>query len=155
MGFNYSIERKKFERQWKKTCEECLEAGMSESAIKQLYQFDLAAFYSNRRFINHTQPLPDLNDPEEKRKTGKLYQKFQSLSYTIDESSFLEKNAWIDSIDSQTILQRLQRLNSEDIEILTLYAFEEFNQQEIAQVIGCHQSVISRRIRKIKKILRG
>ena len=53
MGFNYSIERKKFEREWKKIREEYLEAGMSESSIMQLYQFDLASFYSNRRYIMH------------------------------------------------------------------------------------------------------
>ncbi len=155
MGFNYSTERKKFEREWKKIREEYLEAGMSESSIMQLYQFDLAAFYSNRRYIMHTQSLPDLNDPERIEKSGRLYQKFQNLSYTVDENSLSGHYAWIDTIDSPTILRRLRRLNSKDVEVLTLYAIDGFNQQEIAQIIGCHQTVISRRIKKIKKILRG
>lgn len=155
MGFNYSKEQKKFEMQWKKTRTECLDAGMSEGSITQLYQFDLATFHSNRSFSKHTQPFPDLNNPERTGMDIKLHQKFKSLSCTIDEGSFSGDYAWIDTIDSPIILQRLQFLSSKDVEILTLYALEEYNQQEIAHIMGCHQSVISRRIKKIKKILKG
>lgn len=151
MRFNYTKEWKKFQATWEKTRMKYLSAGMSESAIEQIYQFDLAVFRSDRNYIKHTQPLPT----EISADGLKMIRKFDDLSFTIDESLFSGDNAWIETIDSPLFLQRVRSLSSDDLEILTLYALEGFNQREIAQMRGCHQSVISRKIKKIKKILRG
>ena len=41
MGFNYSQEKKKFDVEWKKLRQDYEQAGMSEEAIRLLYEYDL------------------------------------------------------------------------------------------------------------------
>ena len=53
MGFNYGIEKKKFNEEWKKLQKEYEEAGMSEKSIQEIYEFDLNVFRKNRTEINH------------------------------------------------------------------------------------------------------
>lgn len=155
MGFNYARERRKFETMWKKIRKDCLEAGMSENSIAQLYQFDLTVFRSDRRFENHTQTLPESFCVVGDGSGVQLIRKFRDLCSTIDEAEFNSRYAWIDTIESPAIIQGLKKLGSKDIEVLTLYVLEGYSQQEIADMMRCNQSVVSRRIGKIKRILRG
>lgn len=40
MGFNYGLEKKKFDQEWKKLRREYRAAGMDEAAIEAMYAFD-------------------------------------------------------------------------------------------------------------------
>ena len=40
MGFNYGFEKRKFDRVWEKLHREYIEAGMDETAILSMYEFD-------------------------------------------------------------------------------------------------------------------
>lgn len=60
MGFHYAKEKAKFDREWCKLRKLYEQAGMSESAIDEIYTYDWRCFCSQRTYENRTQPLPDL-----------------------------------------------------------------------------------------------
>lgn len=64
MGFNYAKEKEKFDREWAKLRKDYAQAGMGEEAIQEMYEFDLAAFRSQRTCANRTQRLPDILHPD-------------------------------------------------------------------------------------------
>ena len=48
MGFNYGFEKRKFDRVWEKLHREYIEAGMDETAILSMYEFDWETFKKER-----------------------------------------------------------------------------------------------------------
>ena len=153
MGFNYAKEHRKFEAKWKKLRREYEEAGMDEDAIEQIYQFDLEVFCSERSYSNHTQPLPDMHVSENAADHSTLLRKFESLSCELDELAYSDRYFWIDTIEKTELATKLKQLTRPELELLTLSAIYEYKQWEIAWLLGCHQSVVSRRLKKIKKFL--
>ena len=153
MGFNYAKERRKFEAEWRKLRREYREAGMDGDMIEQLYLFDLEVFCSERSYIDHTQPLPDMYVSENTADHSTLLRKFRSLSCTLNESEHSDRYFWTDTIDSPELASKLNRLAIPDLELLTLYVIDGYKQREIAGLLGCSQSVISRRLKKIKNFL--
>ena len=154
MKFNYAKERKKFDLQWKKFRDFYKAEGMSESAIEQLYQFDLELFRSERRFANHTQPFPALHIIENSGRSSELFKKFHLLTTQFDESDFLEPYAWIETIEDPTLLKQLSKLSKQDLELLTYLVIDGHTQKELSQKWNCTQKSISNRLKKIKKILK-
>ena len=53
MGFNYALEKRKFDEKWKKLDVWYRESGMSEDAIREMYEYDWREFNSNRKFYRH------------------------------------------------------------------------------------------------------
>lgn len=53
MGFNYAREKRKFDEKWKKLEEWYRKFGMSEDAIREMYEYDWREFNSNRKFYRH------------------------------------------------------------------------------------------------------
>lgn len=153
MGFNYAKEHRKFEAKWKKLRREYEEAGMDEDAIEQIYQFDLEVFCSERSYSNHTQPLPDMHVSENAADHSTLLRKFESLSCELDELAYSDRYFWIDTIEKTELATKLKQLTRPELELLTLSAIYEYKQWEIAWLLGCHQSVVSRRLKKIKNFL--
>lgn len=153
MGFNYAKERRKFEAQWRMLREEYENAGMDEHAIEQIYLFDLKVFRSERSYGNHTQPLPDMYVTENTTDHSTLLRKFRSLSCALNELMHSDRYFWTDTIDSPELASRLKQLTIPDLELLTLYVIDDYKQWEIAGLLGCSQSVVSRRLKKIKKFL--
>lgn len=89
MGFNYGKEKFIFDREWKKLREQYAEAGMSEEAIQELYDFDWSWFRMRRNYENRVQALPEGEKDEQKVDThSKLFKKFTSLSTSFDEMEF-------------------------------------------------------------------
>lgn len=154
MGFNYAKERKKFEAEWQKLRTQYKAAGMSEQAIQDLYQFDLDVFCSERTYSTRTQQLPNLYFTENIAEHSTLVKKFKTLSKTFDESDFIERYSWIETINSPTLANKLKKLSVPDLELLTLYALESHTQSEIAEKMRCNQSVVSRKLKRIKDFLK-
>ena len=44
MGFNYGLEKKKFDREWDRLRKEYHAAGMDEASIEAMYEFDWQGF---------------------------------------------------------------------------------------------------------------
>lgn len=151
MGFNYALERKRFEGKWAKLRKEYENMGMSQEIIDLLYQFDLDAFRSERTYANHTLPLPSEYIGDGAEHTA-IFRKFVNSAVSFDESDFSGQYAWVDTIEDQRLVLALRKLSTEELELITFLVLEEHTQQELAQKWGCSQAAISQRYRKIKKL---
>lgn len=81
MGFYYAREKARFDRMWDKLREEYKSAGMADTAIQALYDFDWRWFCSQRTYNSHNQQLPEAmirNDSDEEN--SRLFQKFAALA---------------------------------------------------------------------------
>ena len=161
MSFNNGLERKRFESKQKTLREEYNRLGMSEEKIKALYEYDLTDFNSNRRFITHTQSinLADLEaDEDGNAESGRnpLFEKFRDvLSVDNSEELLQSRHDWVEKIDDPKLAKKLKKLSHDDLELLTLFAFDGYSQNEIAAFFSVSQQAISKRINRIKKYLKS
>lgn len=156
MSWNNAYERKKFEARKKKQAEEYRALGMTEEQIKAMYEFDLAQYRSDRRYAMHTQPLQvtefDESDADESD-NSLLKEFYDQLTCTVDNSVDKPRYWWVEEIDNPQLAQRIKALSVEDIELLTLYVYEGYTQEDIAQIFSCTKQNIQKKFRRIKKIL--
>ncbi|CAK7087458.1 MAG: hypothetical protein ENTB_04226 [Enterocloster aldenensis] len=159
MGFNNGRERRKFETEWKKLRVEYAAAGMDEAAIEEMYQFDLGTFNSERRYAEHTQAMPsqqfeDDGDTASEENSALLVKFLSSFAVMPKDTDSERRDSWMDEIGSEDLSAALRRLSEEDIELLTLYVFEERSVTEIAELKGIAHQNVSKKIRRIKKFLK-
>ena len=83
-----------------------------------------------------------------------LFKRFSSLSVTFDEEDFPDRYAWINAIEDAFLSAKLSKLSEQDLKLLTLYAIEGYTQAEIALLLKRNQSVISRKINRLKNFLK-
>ena len=143
MDFNYAREKRKFNQEWKVLRAQYEALGMEPSAIDSLYDYDLQWFRSCRTYINHTQPFPTESFGEGGQST--LLRKYPTL---------VSRGADEDSEDSLFWHDAAKKLSKLDISIIELRRTKGLNQSEIAKELGCSQAAISKRMKKIKKLLR-
>lgn len=55
MGFNYAVEKMKFEKRWNRLRVEYAEAGMSADSIQLMYEYDWNEFKRERVYRRHNQ----------------------------------------------------------------------------------------------------
>lgn len=159
MAFNNGLERRKFEEEWKKLRMEYAAAGMDEAAIEEMYRFDLGVFNSDRRYGEHRQDTAlqqfsddgDFADESNSALLGKFMDSLAVMPQEVDDS---RRYGWLDEIDSPELYAALCKLSSEDIELLTLYAFDGYGVTEIAVMQGVAQPTISKKLIRIKKFLK-
>ena len=154
MAWNNGLERKKFDEEQKRLAAEYRAAGMTEYQIEQMYQFDLDAFNSKRRFNEHTQQFPEDVLEESDDDKSPLFEKFlDSLSVELDLSDIKDRYWWIEEIEDEQLARKLKTLPIDDVELITQYVFEQRTQVEIAKQIGVSNVTIFKRIEKLKKFL--
>ncbi|MFI3227861.1 MAG: sigma-70 family RNA polymerase sigma factor [Clostridia bacterium] len=146
MYFNYAKERKKFEIKWEKLRKEYLEAGMHAEDIEIMYKLDLDVFNSNRRYINHYEDFDFANDK------NKGFYKIANAEFSCE--IYLEMN-WVEELESDDLYEKITQLSMSDLELLTLYVFEQQTQTEIGRRYGISQKNISKKIKRIRKFLQG
>ena len=157
MGFNYGLERKKFEKEWAKFRKEYAEAGMSEEAIQQMYEYDLSVFNRKRADANHEQPFVGkmCSDSEEDDESkSALFEKFTSElsyedSYSFDEGRF----AWIETIENKDLYKKASSLSDGDKELLTLLVEDGLTKREIAKIRGITEQAVGQKIKRLKILL--
>ena len=154
MAWNNGLERKKFDEEQKRLAAEYRAAGMTEDQIEQMYQFDLEAFNSKRRFYNHNQQFPELpSSIDEEDGMSPIYKRFtELLSVELDSAVFSDRYWWLEEIEDAQLAKKLKNLPIEDIELITQYAFERRTQVEIAKQIGVSNVAVFKRIEKLKKL---
>lgn len=156
MGFNYSKEKFIFDKEWEKLHEQYQKVGMSEKAIQELYEFDWSWFRMRRNYENRVQAMPEEEIDEQNAVTrSNLFQRFASLSTSFDEVELSGRYAWIDTISDDALSRKLRDLSDDELELLTLLALEGYTQREISRKMHCSQNAISKRLIKIKRILKG
>lgn len=155
MGFHYAKEKAKFDREWCKLRKLYEQAGMSESAIDEIYTYDWRYFCSQRTYENRTQPLPDLYISDEGQSVrSSLLKKFPALSTTFDEQDFPGQYAWIDTIEDPDLFRKINLLSNADLELLTLLVIHGYSEAEIARQRGCSRNTISKKFARIKRFLK-
>lgn len=155
MGFNYSKEKILFNKKWTSLRENYARQGMSEKSIQELYDFDWSWFKMRRVYENHVQMLPEEEIDEQNTETRtNLFLKYSSLLTEFDESSFIGRYAWVESISNAKLAESVKKLTVDELELLTLIAIEGFSQREIAIKMCCSQNAISKKLIKLKSILK-
>ena len=156
MSWNNGYERRKFEAWQKKQAEEYRALGMTEKQIKEMYEFDLEQFKSERRYRMHTQPLQvqefEENDADESD-NSLLNEFFDELTCTIETSGYKSKYWWVEEIENPKLAERIKILSKDDLELLTKSIIDEYTQTELADIYGIAQKNISKKLKRIKKFL--
>ena len=156
MSWNNGYERRKFEAWQKKQAEEYRALGMTEEQIKEMYEFDLEQFKSERRYRMHTQRLQvqefEENDADESDNTL-LNEFFDELTCNIETSGYKSKYWWVEEIENPKLAERIKILSKDDLELLTKSIIDEYTQTELADIYGIAQKNISKKLKRIKKFL--
>ncbi len=156
MSWNNGLERKKFNRKQNKQNEEYRALGMSDEAIRALNDLDNEIYNSDRVYCTHTQPL-DISvfyESDCDESDNALLKKFgDRISITLEDSGCFSRYWWIEELDTPELAKAIKELPKEDIELLTLYVFDQMTQQEIAKILGVSQPAVVKRLSKIKEKL--
>ena len=155
MGFNYGLEKKNFDSQWAMTRKQYEDAGMSSEAIQAMYDFDWSVFNANRSYQNHTQEMAAPSFEQSEESYSPLMNKYQeAVSVTDTYHETKSRFAWIGEIENERLLSALENLSEDDLKLLTLYAYEGYNESEISKVFNISQPAIHKRIMKITIFLK-
>ena len=119
-----------------------------------MYQFDLVEFNSRRRFSEHTQQFSENAFEESDDDKSPLLEKYLAqLSTSLDFSFAGDRYGWIEEIEKPELIKGIKALSKEDIELITLYVFDDLTQNEIGVRFGISQKAVSKRIEQIRKHL--
>ena len=90
MGFNCAQEKAKFDREWLRLRKEYTDAGMSETAIQKIYEYDWYCFCRNRAYERRATQMPplEIDSPDDERRSA-LFRKNEALS-----ASFVRQNGF-------------------------------------------------------------
>ena len=156
MGFNYGLEKKNFDSQWTATCKQYEDAGMSSEAIQAMYDYDWSVFNATRAYQNHTQEMAAPSFKQSEESYSPLMNKYQeAVSVTDTYHETKSRFAWIGEIENEQLLTALETLKTEDLEIITMYAYEGYDITEISKVYGVSRPTISIKIKRITKFLKN
>jgi len=156
MNWNNSHERKRFEEEQKRLAEEYRKLGMSEAQIMEMYLFDLDWFKSSRRYSTHTQVLtssaPDsINDDNSENVLFTMFS--DAFSSAMDEAFNHSHNWWVEDIEDPSLVHKIRLLTANDLELLTLFAFDGYTLTEIGKIYKCTPQNIYKKYRRIKNNL--
>lgn len=138
MGFNYAREKRKFDKEWNEKERWYRESGMSEDAIREMYEYDWREFNSTRKFYRYGDD--DVN--------------VESITEENEDAvnkAFSEE--WIELLDTSDLVRKVRKLPADYIEIIDLMVRENLTQEEVAGRMHCSQQNIAKKIEKIKKLL--
>lgn len=156
MSWNNNVQRKKFHAKQENQAKEFRTYGMNDEQITLIHEFDYLQFKSDRRYQMHTLPFlngvfEDNHESGENEKSPLLEKFLDKLSVSDNDSSEHSRYWWVDEIDNPELVKSLKQLSRNDLDIITLFAFDGYTQSEIAKKLGVNQSNISHAISRIKK----
>ena len=156
MGFNYGLEKKNFDSQWAMTRKQYEDAGMSSEAIQAMYDYDWSVFNANRSYQNHTQEMAAPSFEQSEESYSPLMDKYrEAVSVTDHYRETKSRFTWIGEIEDERLLSALENLKDEDLEIITMYAYEGYDITEISKVYGVSRPTISIKIKRITNFLKN
>ena len=156
MGFNYGLEKKNFDSQWAVTRKQYEDAGMSSEAIQAMYDYDWSVFNATRAYQNHTQEIAAPSFEQSEEAYSPLMNKYQeAISVTEHYRETKSRFTWIGEIEDERLLSALENLKDEDLEIITLYAYEGYGITEISKAYGVSRPTISIKIKRITNFLKN
>ena len=154
MSFNNGNERRKLNAKWEHLRVQYREAGMSKEAIQAMYEFDLDVLNSERAYDANTVAVCDGDDDKDARKAADFKQYEAAITVTDTYHETKSRFGWIGEIENERLLSALEKLSEDDLKLLTLYAYEGYNESEISKVFNISQPAIHKRIMKITIFLK-
>lgn len=158
MSWNNALERKKFERRWSKDEKAYREAGMTEEQFLSIRELEEEQYRSNRRYQMHTVKF-EVNefdeDDSDESDNALLYKNLEAFSVEMPPITDNSRFGWIQEIENEELARQLLSLSETDKEILTLLAFEERSQKEIAEIMGIPYRTVKYRIQRFREILKN
>lgn len=156
MGFNYGLEKKNFDRQWAIMRKQYEDAGMSIEVIQAMYEYDWSVFNAARSYQNHTQKIAAPSFEQGEEAYSPLMNKYkEAISITEHYRETKSRFTWIGEIEDERLLSALENLSDADLELITLYAYEEYDTVEISKVFGTTKQNISKKIRRITNFIKN
>ena len=156
MGFNYGLEKKNFDRQWAIMRKQYEDAGMSIEVIQAMYEYDWSVFNAARSYQNHTQEIAAPSFEQSEEAYSPLMNKYQeAISITEHYRETKSRFTWIGEIEDERLLSALENLSDADLELITLYAYEEYDTVEISKAFGTTKQNISKKIRRITNFIKN
>lgn len=158
MSWNNAYETRKFEAKQKKQADEYRALGMTEEQIQTMQELDLEQFNSERRYREHTQSFipDDFDETEDDDEKLSIFDKFKEvLTTSIDESGDKSRYWWVDEIENEELACKLKSLDAEEIEMITLIAFDGLSQTEAAQKMGVPYRTFKYKLRNLKIFLKN
>ncbi len=156
MGFNYGLEKKNFDRQWAIMRKQYEDAGMSIEVIQAMYEYDRSVFNAARSYQNHTQEIAAPSFEQGEEAYSPLMNKYkEAISITEHYRETKSRFTWIGEIEDERLLSALENLSDADLELITLYAYEEYDTVEISKVFGTTKQNISKKIRRITNFIKN
>ena len=77
-------------------------------------------------------------------------------NFSLKDKHFeTERFGWIEQIENKQLYIALNRLSKADKEILTMLLYDGMKQKEIAEQNGVKKAAMSRKISRLKKILKN
>ena len=155
MEFNYTTERRKFERNWAKTEALYRKHGMSEAAIREMREYDWDLFKAARIEAMHTQEIGfQLDDDDDKSMMDSplLKKFFEQFTTQYDTYGTHSRYWWLEELSDPRLVAGIAKLTDDDKEFLTLLIVEGYSQTECAVKMHSSQSAISRRFIRIINI---
>lgn len=155
MEFNYTTERRKFERTWAKTEALYRKHGMSEAAIREMREYDWDLFKAARIEAMHTQEIGfQLDDDDDKSMMDSplLKKFFEQFTTQYDTYGTHSRYWWLEELSDPRLVAGIAKLTDDDKEFLTLLIVEGYSQTECAVKMHSSQSAISRRFIRIINI---
>ena len=155
MGKNYAIERAKFERQQRQQVEQYRKLGMDEEQIQTIYEFDLDTFRSDWRYEKHTQGFAasSFGDGTQDESKSALFEKFLT-QLSVQPDAWHSREWWVEEIENPQLARALKGLSKSDLEFITRIVIEKATQMELSEELGISQQAVSKKWRKMKKILK-
>lgn len=152
MKFNYASEKRKYDRRWKTLEKEYRRAGMTDSDINAMKEFDWEQFKKERVFCRHNQYIPEsvvegeVLPDDQSSLLGKYIDRFATY---IPEYVDCNRYGWVETVENKELYEKLKSLSVEKLELLTLYVIEERSQEEVGKILGIGHSAVSRRFTRI------
>ena len=152
MSYNSGNARRIFYTKWNKLREEYRAAGMEEDAIQKLYEYDLAVFNNDRAHHRYDVEIPTADDSENQSDYVE-YERATTVTDTYHETK--TRFAWVGEIKNERLQAGLEKLSDEELQLITLYFYEEYSTVELSKVYGLAHQNISKRIIKITNFLKS
>ncbi len=141
-----------FERNQKKLRIEYISCGMSEENIQKLYEFDKKQFNRDIAYDRRNITIDTTTEEQPSLEVSPLLKDFESKMTTQLDTNSFSRYFWIEEISDKGLAQKLKRLKSSDLELITLIVKDGYTQADIARFQGIKESTISNKIKRIKKI---
>ena len=155
MRFNYAKEDRAFRNEWTRLRAEYKAAGMSDDSIERMYEFDREEFRRKRTLSRHEVFYCDVCNSDRPADFVDFLLASRGKVVMIEDIGVqVLPYFWLEEISDPTLHKKLCALKKKDLELITMYAILGYTETDIARKEGTHPSVVSRKIKRIKKELK-